>query len=103
MPITKNSNQFVTEVMAPPISYSIGQVRARINEANIEILLIGDPPKRERIGTLVGPCSAPLNMLGARSDPDSPNHKPLFADESKQCIWFFGAGWQPKPCSRSWE
>jgi hypothetical protein len=36
MPIAKSSNQLVTDVMAPAITYSIRQVRACINEAYID-------------------------------------------------------------------
>jgi rhodanese-related sulfurtransferase len=43
---------------------------------------------------VVGAFHAPRGMLEFWVDPDSPYHKPLFANESKEYVLFCGAGWR---------
>ena len=45
-------------------------------------------------GTVLGAYHAPRCMLEFWVDPDSPYHKKIFADESKEFILFCGAGWR---------
>jgi rhodanese-related sulfurtransferase len=93
MPITKGYQQLVTEAMAQVKTYSVAQVQARLNDANVQIVDIRDI--RELVdGTVVGAYHAPRGMLEFWVDPASPYHKPLFADETKEFILFCGAGWR---------
>ena len=48
----------------------------------------------EREGTVPGCINAPRGMLEFWVDPDSPYYKPVFGDESRDCILFCGAGWR---------
>jgi rhodanese-related sulfurtransferase len=93
MPITKGYQQLVAEAMAQVKTYSVAQVQARLNDANVQIVDIRDI--RELVdGTVVGAYHAPRGMLEFWVDPASPYHKPLFADETKEFILFCGAGWR---------
>jgi rhodanese-related sulfurtransferase len=93
MPITKGYQQLVAEAMAQVKTYSVAQVQARLNDANVQIVDIRDI--RELVdGTVIGAYHAPRGMLEFWVDPASPYHKPLFADETKEFILFCGAGWR---------
>jgi rhodanese-related sulfurtransferase len=93
MPITKGYRQLVDEAMAQVKTYSVEQVRARLNDPSTQIVDIRDPRELEA-GTVVGAVHAPRGMLEFWVDPASPYHKPLYADESKEFILFCGAGWR---------
>lgn len=94
MPITKGFQTLVDEAMAQVTTHSVDDVRARLNDANVQIVDIRDPRELEREGTLPGALLAPRGMLEFWVDPASPYFKPVFADESKQFVLFCGAGWR---------
>ena len=94
MPITKGFQALVDEAMAQVITYSVGQVRDRLNDPKVQIVDIRDPRELEKEGTLPGALLAPRGMLEFWVDPASPYFKPVFADESKEFILFCGAGWR---------
>ena len=94
MPITKGFQALVDEAMAQVITYSVGQVRDRLNDSKVQIVDIRDPRELEKEGTLPGALLAPRGMLEFWVDPASPYFKPVFADESKEFILFCGAGWR---------
>ena len=94
MPITKGFRQLVDEAMAQVTTYSVEQVRARLQDPAVQIVDIRDVRELEREGTLPGALLAPRGMLEFWVDPDSPYYKPVFGDESKEFILFCGAGWR---------
>jgi rhodanese-related sulfurtransferase len=94
MPITKGFQALVDEAMAQVITYSVDQVRERLNDSKVQIVDIRDPRELEKEGTLPGALLAPRGMLEFWVDPVSPYFKPVFADESKEFILFCGAGWR---------
>jgi rhodanese-related sulfurtransferase len=97
MPITKGFRQLVDEAMAQVTTYSVGQVRERLDAqdaAKVQIVDIRDVRELEREGTVPGAILAPRGMLEFWVDPASPYFKPVFGDESKEFILFCGAGWR---------
>ena len=94
MPITKGFQALVDEAMAQVITYSVDQVRERLNDSKVQIVDIRDPRELEKEGTLPGALLAPRGMLEFWVDPASPYFKPVFSDESKEFILFCGAGWR---------
>lgn len=94
MPITKGCHALVAEAMEQVTTYSVAQVQARMNDADVQIVDIRDVRELERDGTVVGAYPAPRGMLEFWVDPASPYHKPLFADDSKEFILYCGAGWR---------
>ena len=93
MPVTKGYQQLVAEAMAQVKTYSVQQVQARLNDADVQIVDIRDI-RELNDGTVLGAFHAPRGMLEFWVDPASPYHKPIFADESKEFILFCGAGWR---------
>lgn len=93
MPITKGFRALVDEAMAQVKTYSVEEAKARMNDPNVQIVDIRDV-RELGPGTVVGSFHAPRGMLEFWVDPDSPYHKPLFADESKEFVLFCGAGWR---------
>ena len=93
MPITKGYQQLVDEAMAQVKTYTVEQVRARLDDPGTQIVDIRDI-RELTSGTVPGAVHAPRGMLEFWVDPASPYHKPLYADESREFILFCGAGWR---------
>jgi rhodanese-related sulfurtransferase len=94
MPITKGFRQLVDEAMAQVRTYSVDEVRARLQDPKVQIVDIRDVRELEREGTVPGALLAPRGMLEFWVDPESPYFKQVFADEDKEFILFCGAGWR---------
>lgn len=93
MPITKGFRALVDEAMAQVKTYSVAETKAKLHDPKVQIVDIRDI-RELTPGTVVGSFHAPRGMLEFWVDPDSPYHKPLFADEGKEFILFCGAGWR---------
>ena len=93
MPITKGYQQLVAEAMAAVKTYSVAEVRARLNDADVQVVDIRDI-RELGDGTVQNAFHAPRGMLEFWVDPASPYHKTIFADEGKEFILFCGAGWR---------
>jgi rhodanese-related sulfurtransferase len=101
MPITKGFRQLVDEAMARVTTYSVEQVRERLQDPKVQIVDIRDVRELEREGTVPGALLAPRGMLEFWVDPESPYFKPVFADEGKEFILFCGAGWRSALATRT--
>ena len=93
MPITKGFRALVDEAMAQVTTYSVDEVKARLDDPAVQIVDIRDV-RELTAGTITGAFHAPRGMLEFWVDPASPYFKPLFADEGKEFILFCGAGWR---------
>jgi rhodanese-related sulfurtransferase len=93
MPITVSSRQLVDQAMAQVRTYSVAEVRARLDDPSMQVVDIRDP-RELKDGTIVGALHAPRGMLEFWVDPASPYHKPLFADEGREFVLFCGLGWR---------
>lgn len=97
MPITKGFRALVDEAMAEVTTYTVAEVMAKSADANskdkVQIVDIRDV-RELKDGTVVGSYHAPRCMLEFWVDPESPYHKKIWADESKEFILFCGAGWR---------
>ncbi len=63
-----------------------------------------DPRELQREGRIPGAFHAPRGMLEFWIDPDSPYHKPVFA-EDKRFVFFCAGGWRSacrRPPRRTW-
>ena len=101
MPITKGSRQLVEEASAQITTYTVEQVRARMGQANLQLVDIRDVRELEREGTVPGAFHAPRGMLEFWVDPASPYFKPIFGDEGKEFVLFCGAGWRSALTAKS--
>ncbi len=67
---------------------------ARLHTAsNVVFVDLRDPREREREGTIPNAISCPRGMLEFSIDPESPYHKPVFA-EDKLFLFFCASGWR---------
>jgi len=96
MPITKGFRVLVDEATAQITTYSVADVRKRLDagDAALQLVDIRDVRELEREGTVPGVLHAPRGMLEFWVDPASPYYKPAFGDESKEFVLFCGAGWR---------
>lgn len=94
MPITKGYRALVDEAMAQVKTYTVEQVRARMDDSALQLVDIRDVRELQTEGTVPGSYHAPRCMLEFWVDPASPYHKKLFADESREFVLFCGAGWR---------
>lgn len=93
MAITKGFKVLVDEAMREVKTYSVSKVLARLDDVNVQIVDIRDV-RELTAGTVTGSYHAPRCMLEFWVDPESPYHKKIWADESKEFILFCGAGWR---------
>ena len=94
MPITKGSRQLVDEASAQITTYTVEQVRARLGQADLQLVDIRDVRELEREGTVPGAVHAPRGMLEFWVDPASPYFRPVFGDEAREFVLFCAAGWR---------
>ena len=62
-------------------------------DPNVVFVDVRDVRELEREGSVPGSFHAPRGMLEFWIDPDSPYHKPIFA-EQKQFVFYCAAGWR---------
>lgn len=60
---------------------------------NVVFVDLRDPREREREGTIAEAFSCPRGMLEFWIDPESPYHKPVFA-EDKLFLFYCASGWR---------
>ena len=94
MPITKGFRQLIQEAMDVVTTYSVDDVVARLDDPRLQLVDIRDVRELAAEGTVPGCIHSPRGMLEFWVDPDSPYHKAIFADESKEFVLFCGAGWR---------
>ena len=93
MTITKGFRALVDEAMAEVKTYTVAEVLAKSNDKNVQIVDIRDV-RELKAGTVTSSYHAPRCMLEFWVDPESPYHKKIWADDSKEFILFCGAGWR---------
>jgi len=67
---------------------------AQLDDPNVVIVDIRDPRERTRTGAIPGAVHAPRGMVEFWVDPESPYHKPVFAQEGKQYVFHCASGWR---------
>jgi rhodanese-related sulfurtransferase len=93
MAITKGFRVLVDQAMAEVKTYTVAEVLAKSSDKSVQIVDIRDV-RELRNGTVTGSYHAPRCMLEFWVDPESPYHKKIWADDSKEFILFCGAGWR---------
>ena len=93
MAITKGFKVLVDEAMRQVKTYTVDEVRARMGDPHVQIVDIRDV-RELKDGTVTDSMHAPRCMLEFWVDPESPYHKKIWADDSKEFILFCGAGWR---------
>lgn len=85
--------QLMAEAEAEVDSMSTTDAIAVLGQPDVAIIDIRDPREIEREGRIPGSFHAPRGMLEFWVDPESPYHKPIFA-EDRTFIIHCASGWR---------
>lgn len=91
--MTKGYKQMLAEADAVVQSVSVEEAAAALDDPQIVLVDIRDPRELAREGMIPDAFHAPRGMLEFWIDPESPYHKPRFA-ENKTYIFYCASGWR---------
>lgn len=89
----KGYKDMLAEADAVVASVTGDEMVARQGDDGIVLVDIRDPRELEREGMIPGAFHAPRGMLEFWIDPESPYHKPRFA-EGKTYVFYCASGWR---------
>ncbi len=89
----KGYKDYLQEANAEVVAVSPADAAALLNQPDVTFVDIRDPRELEREGRMAGAKSCPRGMLEFWIDPESPYHKPMFA-EDKTFVFFCAGGWR---------
>jgi rhodanese-related sulfurtransferase len=93
MPITKGYKALLAEATAAIEGVEATAAVARIDDGETLFVDLRDPRELEREGKIPGAFHCPRGMLEFWIDPESPYHKPIFA-EPKHFVFYCASGWR---------
>ncbi len=93
MKIKKSLKQLLDEANAEIETLSVEAAIALHGKDDVLFVDLRDPRELDREGRMPGAFSCTRGMLEMWIDPDSPYHKPVFA-ESKRFVFFCAGGWR---------
>ena len=91
--ITKGYKALVEDATKEIETLTVPQAQALLGDPDVVIVDLRDPRELEREGKMPGAFHCPRGMLEFWIDPESPYHKPVFA-EDKRFVFFCGGGWR---------
>jgi rhodanese-related sulfurtransferase len=91
--VKKGIKQLIAEAEARTSGISIAEAQRRIGDPDTVFVDLRDVRELERDGMIPGAFHAPRGMLEFWVDPESPYHKPVFA-EGKTFILYCQADWR---------
>ena len=89
----KGYKQLLAEAEAKIDTVTPAAAKALLGQPDVTFVDLRDPREREREGVIPGALSCPRGMLEFWIDPESPYHKPAFA-EDKRFVFFCAGGWR---------
>lgn len=89
--ITTSAADLVNAAKAAITEYTVDDVRAMAGRDDVVLVDIRDPRELQREGKMAGAFHCPRGMLEFWICPDSPYHKPVFADD-KEYVFFCAGG-----------
>jgi rhodanese-related sulfurtransferase len=93
MQIKKGYKQLLAEAEAQIETLTAGQAIAEHGSGDVVFVDLRDPRELDREGKMPGAFPCTRGMLEFWIDPESPYHKPIFA-EDKRFIFFCAGGWR---------
>jgi len=96
----KTVKSMVDDAMDVITTYSVDDARELHGRDDVQFIDIRDVRELERDGVIPGAFHAPRGMLEFWVDPESPYHKPLFA-QNKQFVLYCAAGWRSALATRT--
>jgi rhodanese-related sulfurtransferase len=91
--ITKGYKALVAEAEAVVETIPPADALALVGRDDTVLVDLRDPRELEREGRIPGAFHCPRGMLEFWIDPESPYHKPVFAQD-KRFVFFCGGGWR---------
>jgi rhodanese-related sulfurtransferase len=91
--MAKGYKDMLAEADAVVQSVSGEEMAAQLQAPDVVMVDIRDPREIEREGLIPGAFHAPRGMLEFWIDPESPYHKPAFA-EAKTFVFYCASGWR---------
>lgn len=91
--IVKGYKSLVAEAEKHIQTLSVDDAKALLGAPNVVLVDLRDPRELDREGKMPGAFHCPRGMLEFWIDPESPYHKPVFA-EDKRFVFFCGGGWR---------
>ena len=91
--ITKGFKALVEDATKEIETLTVPEAQALLGDSEVVIVDLRDPRELEREGKMPGAFHCPRGMLEFWIDPESPYHKPVFA-EDKRFVFFCGGGWR---------
>ena len=93
MQIRKGYKQLLAEANAVVETLTPAQAIAEHGRSDVVFVDLRDPRELDREGRMPGAFACTRGMLEFWIDPESPYHKPVFA-EDKRFIFFCAGGWR---------
>jgi len=93
MPITKGYKQLLDEANAAIDAIEPAAALADLGNQDVVFVDLRDPRELEREGKIPGAFHCPRGMLEFWIDPESPYHKPIFA-EGRRFVFYCASGWR---------
>ena len=93
MRMKKGFQQLLDEANAEIETLSVEQALTLLGREDVVFVDLRDPRELEREGRMPGAFRCTRGMLEFWIDPESPYHKPVFA-EDKRFVFFCAGGWR---------
>src|SRR5512136_2109721 len=91
--ITKGYKALLAEAEAVVETLPVEDAVALAGSEDVVLVDLRDPREQEREGVVPGAFHCPRGMLEFWIDPESPYHKPVFAQD-KRFVFFCAGGWR---------
>lgn len=91
--ITRGYKAMLEEANAKIETLPVSEAVSMHGDESVVFVDLRDPRELEREGRVPGAFHCPRGMLEFWIDPDSPYHKPVFAQD-KKFVFFCAAGWR---------
>jgi rhodanese-related sulfurtransferase len=98
----KSVKSMVDDAMSVITTYSVEEAMELHGRDDVQFVDLRDVRELEREGIIPGAFHAPRGMLEFWVDPESPYHKPLFAQD-KRFVLFCAAGWRSALATRTMQ
>ena len=91
--IKKGYKALLAEADAVVPALEVEEARRLLDDKGVVFVDLRDPREVEREGKMPGAFHCPRGMLEFWIDPESPYHKPVFA-EDRRFVFFCAGGWR---------
>src|SRR5512144_1069050 len=98
--LKRGIKQMVADANAEIETVSVADAKAMLGRDDVVLVDLRDPRELEREGRIPGAFHCPRGMLEFWIDPESPYHKPVFA-EDKKFVFFCAGGWRSALAART--